>query len=629
MIKSIQLLRTVVGLSGCFRRAVMLLAGIFGLYSGGLSAGDDNVYSPPVRENITHLYWGDTHLHTTISADAYSLGTRLTPEQSYRYAQGETVKVDNGMEVKLDRPLDFLAISDHAEYMGVFSLLAEGSQSIDNWPMGKRWARYIKEGNRTKLVAEFSNVIQSTEPSNRTPESVASTVWENSALNADRFNIPGHFTAFVAYEWTSIMSGDNLHRVVLFRDSGEKAKNILPFSAQHSKEPEDLWTALEGYHKDHDLSTFAIPHNANGSNGRMFSPTRNDGSDFDSAYVAKRAKWEPLVEVTQVKGDGEAHPYLSPADQFADFETWDRENLGGTTPKEDWMLQYEYARSALKEGLKHKVSFGSNPFKFGMIGSTDSHTGVSTPSENNFFGKFVESEPSPDRHMSNMAHLADKNWSLSASGLAAVWAEENTRESIFDAMKRREVYATTGPRIMVRFFGGWDFEQKDLVQPDYASRAYQKGVPMGGDLTRASASDSPSFLIVAAKDPNGANLDRIQVVKGWMNADGKTHERIFDVALSDDRSADINNGKTPDVGNTVDVKNATYTNSIGDSELYVVWQDPEFNPDQHAFYYVRVLEIPKPRWTAYDAKYFGVDMPDEIPMVVQDRAYTSPIWYTP
>lgn len=607
-----------------------MLVGIFGLYSAGLSAFDENVYSPPVREPTTHLYWGDTHLHTTISADAYSLGTTLTPEQAYAYAQGETVVVDNGFEVKLEQPLDFITLADHAEYMGVFSLLAsENPEIVDDWPMGKRWARYIKDGDQTKLVAEFSDAIQSTEASNRTPERVASTVWQGAASNADRFNIPGHFTAFVAYEWTSIMSGDNLHRVVLFRDSGEKAKNILPFSAQHSKDPEDLWSALEDYREDHALSTMAIPHNANGSNGRMFAPSRNDGSAFDRSYVAQREEWEPLVEVTQVKGDGEAHPYLSPADEFADFETWDRENLGGTTPKEDWMLQYEYARSALKEGLKHKVDFGINPFKFGMIGSTDSHTGVTTPNENNFFGKFVESEPSPERHMTNMAHLADKNWSLSASGLAAAWAEENTREALFDAMKRREVYATTGPRIKVRFFAGWDFEEKDLIQPDYASRAYQKGVPMGGDLTRTRASEVPSLLIVAAKDPSGANLDRIQVVKGWMNADGKTNEKIFDVALSDDRSDVMDNGKAPKVGNTVDVKNASYTNAIGDPELSVVWQDPEFNPDQHAFYYVRVLEIPKPRWTAYDAKYFAIDMPDEIPMVVQDRAYTSPIWYTP
>jgi len=343
-----------------------------------------------------------------------------------------------------------------------------------------------------------------------------------------------------------------------------------------------------------------------------------------------RARWEPVYEVTQVKGDGEAHPTLSPADEFADYENWDADNIARTEQKEDWMLKHEYARGALKLGLAYEEALGVNPFKFGMIGSTDGHNTFSTTAEDNFFGKFPESEPAPERMTNAMANDALwQNWRLVASGYAAIWAEENTREALFDAMKRREVYATTGSRIQVRFFGGFDYGEDDIHKPDYVTLGYQKGVPMGGDLTRDTKAGAPTFLIAAAKDPLGANLDRIQVVKGWLVSDGTVEERVYDVAWSGSRKVSPDTGKLPAVGSTVDEKSASYLNTIGATSLATYWQDPDFDASQRAFYYVRVLEIPKPRWTTLDAAYFGLTLPDEVPREIQDRAYTSPIWYTP
>ena len=374
----------------------------------------------------------------------------------------------------------------------------------------------------------------------------------------------------------------------------------------------------------------AIAHNGNISNGMMFPSMTVDGQPIDADYASLRARWEPIYEVTQVKGDGEAHPTLSPNDEFADFENWDADNIGRTEAKEDWMLQHEYARSALKLGLANEAELGINPFKFGLIGSTDGHNTISTTEEDNFFGKFPESEPKPERMTNAMANDALwKNWRLVASGYAAVWAKENTRAALFDAMKRREVYATTGSRIQVRFFGGWSFDASDIHKPDYVARGYQKGVPMGGDLTQGPESTAPTFLIAAAKDPDGANLDRVQVIKGWQDASGALQEQVYDVAWSAERMIDAKTGKLEAVGSTVDIETATYLNTIGATDLATYWQDPNFDASERAFYYVRVLEIPRPRWTTVDAAYFGVDLPDEAPRSIQDRAYTSPIWYTP
>jgi hypothetical protein len=372
----------------------------------------------------------------------------------------------------------------------------------------------------------------------------------------------------------------------------------------------------------------AIAHNGNVRNGRMFSPNRENGLPLDASYARKRARWEPVYETTQIKGDGEAHPYLSPDDQFADFETWDQGNITLGTDKKPEMLQYEYTRSALREGLRHEANLGTNPFKFGVIGSTDSHTGMSTTNEDNFFGKFAHDEPSVDRTEKRMADQLQKIWRLVSSGLAAAWSEENTRESIFSAIKRREVYATSGTRIKLRFFGGWEYKESDVLRADYASIGYEKGVPMGGDLTRSAENQSPSFMVAATRDPDGANLDRIQIIKGWLDTRGETQEQIFDVALSDGRKANWR-GEIPPVGNTVDRLNVTYSNSIGSAELTAVWTDPDFDPEQRAFYYARVIQIPTPRWTAYDAKYFGATIDPRAPKTIQDRAYSSPIWYTP
>ncbi len=408
----------------------------------------------------------------------------------------------------------------------------------------------------------------------------------------------------------------------------------MPFSQFDSQNPEDLWRELERFQNETGAELLAIPHNGNLSNGRMFSVETFDGQPLTKEIAELRARLEPLVEVTQIKGDSEAHPFLSPNDEFADYESWDRANLDGTEVKTNDMFQYEYAREALKTGLMLEDRLGINPFKFGMIGSTDSHTGLAAVEEDNFFGKHSGVEPEPNRWKHIVIEspkdpdLTVLGWQQAASGYAAVWAKENTREAIFDAMKRKEVYATTGSRILVRFFGGWDFRSGDAESRMPASIGYEKGVPMGGDLPRTSGSKAPNFLVAAMKDPYSGNLDRIQIIKGWMDPKGELHEKVYDVVWSGDRERG-RDGKVPAVGNTVDVANATWTNSIGSPELIGYWGDPDFDPKEKAFYYARVIEIPTPRWTAYEAKRFGVQMDDEVPMTTQERAYTSPIWYTP
>ena len=464
--------------------------------------------------------------------------------------------------------------------------------------------------------------------------------WDDTIKAAEEANQPGRFTAFIGYEWTSNTGGNNLHRNVIFRDNGDKAGEIEPYTTQKplgSDNPRDLWKWLAAYEQNTGGQVLAIAHNGNLSNGRMFPMIESfTGKPIDREYAETRAKWERLYEATQIKGDGETHPLLSPNDEFANFERWDKGNLDLTVAKTKEMLEYEYARSALKNGLKLEKELGTNPYKFGMVGSTDSHTGLTTAEEDNFFGKASNSEPSAGRAMhpfvpkNPMTGLEIMGWETSASGYVGVWAKENTRESLFDAMQRKETYATTGPRMIVRFFGGWDFHPQDANTREPAGAGYAKGVPMGGDLKNAPAGKSPTFLVAAMKDPMGANLDRIQVVKGWLDAAGETHEHVYDVVWSDPAHRKPGaDGKVPAVGSTVDLKNATWTDTIGASDLIAVWKDPQFDPKQSAFYYVRVLQIPTPRWTAYDAKYFNVQMGKEVTMVLQDRAYSSPIWYTP
>ncbi len=601
-------------------------------------------YSPYASGSTrTRVFWGDTHLHTSYSMDAGAFGARLGPEDAYRFARGEQVESTTAGKARLARPLDFLVVADHSDNMGFFPDLFAGNQAILADATGKKWYEMIQAGGEQGVKAAFE-IIDSfsrgtfPEALMYRPNSQAyEDAWAKTIAAAEKYNEPGRFTAFIGYEWTSqVPPGQNLHRVVVYRDGADKARQTVPattYAPTGSTDPEYLWKLLQAYQDKTGGRVLAIPHNGNLSNGLMF-PEINPVTrqPLTPEYAQTRARWEPLVEVTQIKGDGESHPLLSPNDELADYGTWDKGNLNLSEAKTDGMLQYEYARSALKLGLRLESQLGTNPYKFGMIGSTDSHTALSTADEDNFFGKHSGSEPSPERMshpFAKFGELSILGWETLASGYVAVWAAENTRESLFDAMQRREVYATTGPRMMVRFFGGWDFTKGDAETRTPAHVGYMKGVPMGGDLSRAPSGKSPSFLVAALKDQIGANLDRIQIVKGWLDGDGKLHEKVYDVAWSGDRKPG-SDGKLPSVGNTVDVKSATWTNTIGATELITVWQDPDFDPRQRAFYYARVVEIPTPRWTAYDAKYFGLkNLDPKIPMFSQERAYTSPIWYTP
>lgn len=586
-------------------------------------------YSPQASADYPqNLYWGDTHVHTTLSPDAYSLGTTLSPDNAYRFAKGETVTSNTGQTAKINRPLDFILLSDHAEFLGVFPLLDKKDPLFINTKLGKRWLAMYKNNQRMEAFNEFLDTLWGKRKFDY-PKQVKQTIWQQVTAAADKHNQPGIFTAFIGFEWSSLPNGNNLHRNIVFRDDANKANLTIPFSSIDSSNPENLWQYLNGYEQMSNGKIMAIAHNGNVSNGLMFSDKNYDGKPLTQSYAKSRARWEPLYEVTQIKGDGEAHPYLSPDDAFADYETWDTSNLSiEQPPKEKWMLKHEYARSALKLGLQFEKTLGTNPFKFGMIGSSDSHTGLAAVEESNFWGKFGKDEPSATRAHENFRNtLITKNYS--ATGYTAVWATANTRAAIFDAMQRRETYASTGPRIMVRFFGGWNFQQGDDKRPNYVAAGYTNGVPMGGDLSQSPKNKSPRFLIVSSKDPNGANLDRIQVIKGWLNKSGEAQEQVYNVAVSGHRKIDQKNGKVNTIKSTVNIKTATYTNTVGGTQLSTVWEDPDFNSQQKAFYYVRVLEIPTPRWTTYDAAFYGNKLPKGVPAIHQERAYTSPIWYTP
>jgi hypothetical protein len=593
-------------------------------------------YSPNVDQNYpTRVFWGDTHLHTSQSVDAVLFGNTLGPEEAYRFARGEEITSSTGQRVQLNRPLDFLVVADHSENYGAMAAVLAGDPEMMEDSTLKRWHDLMRQGPEggLKVYGELVVALGKGQPLPgplNNPKTFRS-LWERNTAIAEKYNDPGHFTALIGYEWTSNTGGNNLHRVVIFRDGAGKANQVVPFSAFDSDNPENLWKVLDAYEQKTGGSVLAIPHNGNLSNGRMFEIVDFAGNPITRKYAETRAHWEPLYEATQIKGDGETHPYLSPNDEFANFERWDRGNLDLSADKKPEMLQYEYARSALKLGLKLESQVGVNPYKFGMIGSTDSHTSLATADSDNFFGKVPTYEPAPERWKHASTYPSGKayyGWEFVASGYAGVWATKNTREAIWNALKRKEVYATTGPRMIVRFFGGWDFNAKDAQTPNLAAVGYEKGVPMGSDLQQAPSGKSPTFLVAALRDPIGANLDRVQVVKGWLDAKGNLQEKVYDVAWSGNRKPGAN-GKLPAVGNTVDMKTATYSNSIGTAELTTTWKDPDFDGSLKAFYYVRVLEIPTPRWTLYDAVKFGVTMDPKVPMVEQQRAYTSPIWYTP
>ena len=641
-------------------------------------------YATP-HDYAENVYFGDAHIHTTLSVDAALWGTSLRPEDVYRYARGEELTSSKGWKAKLRRPLEWTVVADHSDAYGFYTFIKDGADFIVAEPRGASWYQMLKDGKNKQVSDELIKTFGAGDiPWDINKPEYLKVGWEETVGAAEAANDPGNFTAFIAYEWTANPKGDNNHRVVIYRDSADKALQVLPLPTmlvgKDGPDPETLWRSLQVYEDKTGGQVLAIPHNGNWSSGQMFQETKFQSTKpFDKLYIENRSRWEPLYEVTQIKGDGEAHPFLSPDDEFADYETWDVGNLSFNRRVTTDMLQYEYARSALKLGLNFQEKFGANPFQFGLIGAGDSHTGLPGQEEDNFMGKSASSEPSPERWKEPFRKVefgTQEGWSEAASGLTGIWATENTREALWDAMKRKEVFATTGTRMKVRVFGGWDFKPGDDQRSDYVALGYENGVPMGGELhgdphaaavrkafnegrtakvqtltflgygTNAPGDadglvytgiateiakqvKSPTFLVAALMDPMGGTLDRVQMVKGWRDSEGELHEKVYDIAWSDNRIQDPITGKLPPVGNTVNIKEATWSNSIGDAQLSTVWRDPDFDNAEQAFYYVRVLEIPTPRWTAYDAKRFNVKMDPEVPMTTQERVYTSPIWYIP
>ncbi|MXO91696.1 DUF3604 domain-containing protein [Pontixanthobacter aquaemixtae] len=582
------------------------------------------------------VLWGDTHLHTDNSIDAFGFGTRLGPDAALQFARGDMVTSTTGIDAQLSRPLDFLVIADHSDGLGSTRRLYDAPRALIQDETLLRWHDMMHESPEQSQLA-IAELI--TAASNgtlpealRDPETQAEAtkdIWTTHLATLDKYYEPGKFTPIAGYEWTAMPGGNNLHRVVMYRDGFERTSATLPYPGIDG-EIDGLFDYMDAYEAATGGRVLAIPHNSNLSNGLMFELTQADGGPMTAETSRRRAHREPVVEATQIKGDSESHPFLSPNDEFASFGDagWEIGNLSLTAPKDNSMLAGEYLREALKRGLSIEQQTGVNPYKFGMIGSTDSHTTLATADEDNFFGKHTGTEPDAERANApqNLGTRVGRfGWNYLASGYAAVWAKANTRAEIFDAMMRREVYATTGPRMTVRFFGGADFSGTDF-SGDWVASAYANGVPMGGELEDTGS--APQFIVSALKDPEGAHLDRVQIVKGWINSDGTTSEKVFDVIWSDQDTRRTVGGKVPAVGDTVDRAKATYTNDIGAAELQTVWTDPEYRAGQNAFYYVRVLEIPTPRWVLFDALRFGFELSEEAKAnsVGQERAYTSPIW---
>jgi len=593
-------------------------------------------YSPYAGRNYPErAYFGDQHVHTSWSADAGGAGTTIDPEAAVRFARGEEVMATSGQPAKLGKPMDWIVVSDHSDAMGGIAEIRGGNPEFMQDATLKRWHDMMIKGGPDAIAAVMELVAAQANkkipPLLQSPK-FAKAIWDRNIAIQEKYNEPGRFTAFIGYEWTSNAGGgNNLHRNVIYRDGKARAEQVLPMTTFQSENPEDLWKWMTDWEKTTGGKLLAIPHNGNLSNGRMFALGTFAGDPMTRHLAEERQKWEPLFETMQFKGQSESHPSLSPTDEFAvNYELWDRGNLT-LVPKQPGMIQYEYLREALKNGLSLEQTLGVNPFKYGMAAGTDTHNGLSAPEEDNFFGKFPSAEPSAERWNENAVKFGDrvvKGWEMSAAGLTGVWATGNTREELWDAMKRRETFATSGPHIVVRFFGSFEFTTADASRAP-AAVGYAKGVPMGADLKRAPAGKSPTFLVAAIKDPTSGNLDRIQIIKGWLDKAGKPQERIYDVVWGDSVRRHISNGRLTPVGSTVDVAKASWTNTIGDPELTAVWTDPDFDPAARAFYYARVLEIPTPRWTAYDAAYFKLKIDAKVPMTTQERAFTSPIWYTP
>jgi hypothetical protein len=574
---------------------------------------------------LRNVYFGEQHLHTVNSPDAFAFGTRNTPDEAYRFCKGEAVQSSTtGEMLQKATPYDWCAITDHAEYLGVMPLLLQPGHPLQKTEIGK----LIASGDPKQGEAAFQQIISSA--SNDEPISymvdpkVMADVWTKQKEAARKHYEPGRFTTLIAFEWSSQPDSQNLHHNVFFRD--DQGPDAV-FSAFDSVRREDLWSYQEAQ-REQGHENFSIPHNANVSNSLMYAPQQSDGSRIDRAWAERSIRNTVATEIVQTKGASETHPALSPYDEFADFETSFKHLLGsgGVLGR----IDHSFIRRALIDGVGFQEMIGANPFKYGIVAGADSHNGMSTNEEFNYPGVHGNTDKTAEIRLTagrTVAGEAPKDFG--SPGATGVWALENTREAIFDAIERRETFGTSGTLIRLRFFGGWGYPAELAKDAEFVKKGYAGGVPMGGDLPpKPAGAEAPTLAVWALKDPQSGNLDRIQIVKGWYQ-NGHGWEKIYDVALSDGRKPDPETGEVPPVGNTVDVANASYTNSVGDSQLSVVWTDPEFDPSQHAVYYVRVLEIPTPRWSTYDAKRLGLPAPDDVPASIQERAWSSPIWYTP
>jgi len=581
---------------------------------------------PPANPD-RNVYFGAVHVHTGYSFDALTNGTRTKPQDAYSWAMGKEITNSGvGGKIQIQTPLDFYMVSDHAEFMGVFNQMSNPDSPLSKTEL----ARGVTSPDTNVRMQTFAGILRDMSAGKTDPmltdAALARSVWAEIVKTADANYTPGKFTTFAGFEWTSNPRQRNLHRVIVFRDTNKLPDLVL--SALDSEDPEALWKWMDDL-RARGSALFAIPHNANASDGRMFELTRFDGKPFDAAYIKTRAANEPLYEITQIKGTSEAHPALSPTDEFANFEQWDY-TLSADSERPT-KRKGSFARQALLDGMSQEMKGAGNPFKYGFIGDTDTHNAAASNEEFNYTGKFAFENDPKDRLFGAKGQPPGQVQQIrefSSGGLAGVWAEENTREAIFDAMKRRETFGTSGPLIRVRLFGGWDFTEAEVKGPGFIKAGYARGVPMGGDLKPASGK-APTFMVTAIKDPKSGNLDRVQIVKGWVDAKGAQHEKIYDVAWSGERKPDPKTGKLPPVGNTVDAAKGDYSNSIGSAELATTWTDPAFDAAVRAFYYARVIEIPTPRWSTRDAARLGVPVPKGLPTAIQERAWTSPIWYTP
>lgn len=576
------------------------------------------------RNPDRNAYFGETHQHTSWSFDAFIFGNHVTgPADAYKYYNGETIKHPLGYDIKIDTPLDFAGVTDHSEYAGAVRLSNDPSSPISKLPIAKQLVVHDAADIQRIYLWLGTSMIEGKPVPELVVPAVAGTVWNENNKAANEYNKPGKFTAFCSYEWTSTPDYRNMHRNVFFRDCAKVPE--MPFSSLDSAHPEDLWKWMDGQRKRGN-ELLAISHNANLSDGHMY-PIDVDsyGRPIDAAWAASRDRNERLIEIKQIKGASETHPALSPNDEFAGFEILSF-LLGEPAGRFDHIVG-SFARQALKDGITMQDTNGYNPYKFGVVGASDSHNTGTPYRQDNFYGGHAALDGTIEGRMAGHIFTGLDTRMENPAGLAGVWAEENTRASIFDAMQRKETFAVSGPHIKLRFFGGWEYKTDDLAGQDWVKIGYKKGVPMGADLKKMSGK-APSFVVWAVKDPTSGNLDRVQVVKGW-SKDGQSFEKVFDVVWSGDRKPDKFTGRVGPIGSTVDIENASYTNTIGSTELKTVWTDPEFDAGLHAFYYARALEIPTPRWTTIQAKELGIAPPDVVAATVQERAWSSPIWYTP